>query len=362
MIGVSLPKSMSRALEGVLELYGKELVSILAKKYGFDEKDGLESAGFVLVEPQEKKKGAVKEATPSIPLPFCGVVEKSWCNGLRLNHGLHTQCTQKPGENGLCKTCTNQCEKNGTDKPTYGLVSDRMAGYDPENVRNWRSPSGTLATPFTKVMAKVGISREDAEKEALKFGWTIPEQHFIVSVGKAGRPKKSTATSDTESDSEKPVPKKRGRPKKVKKVVSTNAGDDLIANLLADASKSSQESEDDIVHVPPAEKKKKKRSKAKLVVPTRDVSIPMNKDEVQAEVQAEVQEAIQAEVQEAIQAEVQAEVQEDEEVSVTKFEHNGVKYLKATDDVLYDALTQEEVGTWNELEQRVHKLPCCEFE
>ena len=45
--------------------------------------------------------------------------------------------------------------------------------------------------------------------------------------------------------------------------------------------------------------------------------------------------------------------EEDEEVSVRVFEHGGVKWLKDDEGYIYDPESHEEIGTWNEAEQRV---------
>ena len=46
--------------------------------------------------------------------------------------------------------------------------------------------------------------------------------------------------------------------------------------------------------------------------------------------------------------ESEAESEEEPVVTVKKFEHEGVTYLKSSDGVLYDAKTQSVVGKWNE--------------
>jgi len=55
-------------------------------------------------------------------------------------------------------------------------------------------------------------------------------------------------------------------------------------------------------------------------------------------------------VQEPV-ADLESEAESDEDkpvVTVKKFEHGGVSYLKSSDGVLYDAKSQEVVGKWNE--------------
>ncbi len=177
-----------------------------------------------------------KRETPAFPLPWTGSPVEGWCNGLRLNHGLHSQCCMVPLDGGdYCKTCQGQADKNASGKPTYGCVADRMSCA----LLEYRDPKGGKATvPFANVMSKLSITREAAEAEAEKFGLSIPEEHFVEKEAKRGRPKKSSSadTSDTDSSSGDEVEKKkRGRPKKEKKVVAASVGDDLIATLVKQA-------------------------------------------------------------------------------------------------------------------------------
>jgi len=135
-----------------------------------------------------------------------------------------------------CKTCQKQCDKNASGKPTYGCVADRMACP----ILEYRDPKAHKQTlPFANVMTKLNITREAAEAEALKFGLTIPEEHFVERASRRGRPKKDASASDTDSESGDSKPKKRGRPKKEKKVIAASVGDDLIASLVASAKKAS---------------------------------------------------------------------------------------------------------------------------
>merc|ERR1711871_736734 len=168
---------------------------------------------------------------------FCGQAVDGWCLGLRLNHGLHSQCTMERLAGGdYCKTCQKQCDKNASGKPTYGCVADRMAC----ELLEYRDPKAHKQTlPFANVMSKLNITREAAEAEALKFGLTIPEEHFVERSSRRGRPKKDASASDTDSESGDSKPKKRGRPKKEKKVMGASVGDDLIASLVASAKKAS---------------------------------------------------------------------------------------------------------------------------
>ena len=46
--------------------------------------------------------------------------------------------------------------------------------------------------------------------------------------------------------------------------------------------------------------------------------------------------------------EMPREEEEEEEVEVEEIEYEGVKYLRSCKGVVYDMMTSEEVGRWNE--------------
>ena len=243
--------ALERGLTAMCKEYTKHVVTQLSREYNFDAEAALESlntSGLVFEKPSKSSKVRVakeKRKVPSVVLPYCGQ-NIYWCNGLKMNHGLFTQCTneQEAGvTNGYCKTCAKQCEKNANGKPTYGDIEDRVA----VPLMEYRDPKGRQVVSYGNVMAKLNISRESAEAEASKFDWTIPEEQYAVKKAQRGRPKTIKAdVSDTDSDEEKPK-KKRGRPSKNKKVVSSaNTGDDLIAALVAQATADSDSSDDEL--------------------------------------------------------------------------------------------------------------------
>lgn len=277
--------------------YGSNCIDRLSEKYGFNKEEAMR----YLDDNKEGKRVL-------IPLPFCGVIVDKDCCGLKLNHGLYTQCQKKGTETieindkkmPICKSCSNQAEKNTSGKPNYGVIEDRLVGKTSE----FRDPKGKQVVRYGNIMEKLNISRERAENEAAKLGWTIPEEEFEVKKARRGRPKKNVVTSDTESEAS--IPKKRGRPKKEKTVVSNILpGDDLIASLVAQA-----HSTDKIEETP-----KKKVGRPKKV--------------------------------EAPPPPPPAEESDEEEIEVRKFTHKGVDYLRAADNVIY-TYESEVVGVWNE--------------
>jgi hypothetical protein len=234
---------------------GKGIVELLASKYGFDAAEAFEAISFEV--PKKSKKAAEKKEKdaaangsrkssktgPAFPLPFIGIVKAEWCQGIRTNHGLFTQCTQpKPtGDDAqYCPTCAKQAEANASGKPTYGNINDRMAAM--EAGTEWRDPKDNKAVAhYANVATKLKVDLEDANAECLKvFGVDIPADLLEVKVTQRGRPKKdaSAIVSDTDSATSSSE-KKRGRPKKVKAIIEGGAaGDDLIAGLVAAAQES----------------------------------------------------------------------------------------------------------------------------
>jgi hypothetical protein len=172
----------------------------------------------------ERNDGCKVKRKPEILLPFCGVVEETWCNGIRYNHGLHTQCTNVPLSGGkYCMTCGKSAKNSASGKPTYGDISDRMEC----ELLAFRDPKGKQTQCYANVVAKMGLNMEKAKAEAEKFGWKIPEDQQTLKVVKRGRPaKKGPKVAKAKG--------KRGRPVKVVKT-TTNSMDEQIAQLVAEA-------------------------------------------------------------------------------------------------------------------------------
>ena len=244
IVEVNVP--LFNGLAAMNRAYGEEVIRACAAHFGFDADEAitqfikprqLEKATRIPKEKKVKEAKAPKPEKPAvsaIPLPWTGEVRAGFCTGLRLNHGLHTQCTMVPMAGGCyCKTCQKQADSNANGKPTYGCVEDRKA----VGLSEYRDPKGKQSVPYATVMQKLNISKSDAEAEAAKIGITIPSEVFEERKLTRGRPKKDASASDTDSsqDSQKSVKKARGRPKKAQKAVDSENGDDLISALVAKA-------------------------------------------------------------------------------------------------------------------------------
>ena len=210
-----------------MKLFDFEAVSIVSSRSKASKKrESAKSRG-------EKKSAKAKiTEKPSVVLPFCGVIVNDWCAGVKFNHGLHTQCTQgRCKGDRYCKTCRKHADNSATGKPPYGDIEDR-ANYGVD----YRDPKGKLTVPYANVAEKMGISIEAAHTAAANMSWEIPAEQLVKRVAKRGRPAKSAAVSDTDSEdgeSKTSTKKKRGRPTKPKAKATTQ--EDQIAMLVAEA-------------------------------------------------------------------------------------------------------------------------------
>jgi hypothetical protein len=242
IVEVNIP--LFNGLAAMNRSYGEEVIRACAAHFNFDAEIAIgkfikprDLAKAARIPKEKKASNAPKSEKPSvsaIPLPWTGQVRTGFCTGLRLNHGLHTQCTMLPTKDAsYCKTCQKQVDTNANGKPTYGCVDDRQ--HMP--LTEYRDPNGKQSVPYATVMQKLNITKIDAQNEAAKIGITIPEELFEQRKLTRGRPKKDASASDTDSSqgSQDSVKKVRGRPKKTKKAVQAENGDDLISALVAKA-------------------------------------------------------------------------------------------------------------------------------
>ena len=312
-------KQVEGIMEGVLErLVGgilKEKVRELSLEYNFEYEEGVKKVGLegitikgISKREKDSKKGGLEVSRIRIPLPFCGKEEMNHCVGIRLNHGLYTQCTNSRGSKDLCGTCEKQASKNTDNKPTYGLICDRISNGD-----GFRDPKGKIPTRYGNVMEKLNITRGQAEEEAARQGVTIPESEFEIKKAQRGRPKKDTSANDT-SDEDTPK-KQRGRPKKEKKMINNNTGDELIQELVNNVQ----------------EKEATTKSPCNMGV---EGTSPTNQQNGSLGVEGTVPTTDTSD--------------DEEETAVRIFKYNGVKYLKAADNTIYDFESHEEIGSWNE--------------
>jgi chemotaxis protein histidine kinase CheA len=416
MTTLMMNSTIERSVIDMCTSFACMMVRDMATRHGLDAETEIRALNLDAVKLVRKAGGASKRSgdekekkakepkstrdesnLPKFQLPFCGVILENCCNGIRLNHSLYTQCLMEPKENGFCKTCKKQADQNASGKPTYGVIQDRAYG----EAQSFKDPKGKNVVPYANVMGKLKITREDAEAEAARLGWTIAEEEFVVSKGAPGRPKKIKTDADAEDKPKKQV----GRPKKEKKVISGNEGDNLIAKLVAQAkangeeasNNNSSESDDEAEETEAVEEKKvdkaaekeAKKAEKEAAKATEKEARKAEKEAAKAaekEAKKAEKEAAKAAEKEAKKAEKEAAkdakkeakkaeksaeketkkkdektetekktdkpvvVVEEEEavaVKVKKFEHKGKTYAKSSDGIVYDIKTQEPVGKWN---------------
>lgn len=331
-------------------------VQSCAKKYGFNEEEALSSLGVLSLGDgakkslkKEAKAKTEKRAKPSFPLPFKGVVQEGCCQGLKQNHGLLSQC-QTTCDSEYCKGCQKQCDKNASGKPDCGSVKDRMAAY--MNGSEFRDPKGRAPIAYAKVLQKLKLTREQVEGEAAKFNIVLEDSDFAAPESKRGRPKKAVSDTDSETSSE---PKKRGRPKKTEKPVEVSSTEDLFASLISEVKAASPRPEPkEEVKSAPLSKKEQKEAEKKAAKEKKEAEKQAAKDK-----KAQEKAASKTSKKETKKEEPVPEKEEEVVLSVKKFVFQGKTYLRTADNVLYDADTQDEVGVFNEAQQ---KIEACELE
>ena len=233
MLQAIIKKSTEDNIQRIGNDVANQVAEALSRKYEFDLEEAMEFMGKLTI---TDKTSSVKEAT--IPLPFCGVIEDNWCQAIKSNNKLFTQCRKNRlfGSN-LCKGCCTAANKNN-GKPTYGFIQERLND-------DYTDKDGKKPKNYGNVMKTLGITREAALAEAEKLGWTIPEKQFDVIVKKSGRPPKETKSSSDEediiasairrankstktSDEEDNTPRKRK--KKINTVITTDTSDEDSLN------------------------------------------------------------------------------------------------------------------------------------
>lgn len=346
-----MTSSLNAGLLRMMEDVRFQAVKECALKYGFNEEDALKSLGMLSLSEGGKKSlkkevrvNTEKQAKPSFPFPFKGVVQEGCCQGLKQNHGLLSQCQNASEE--YCKGCQKQCDKNASGKPDCGSVKDRMAAYT--NGSEFRDPKGRAPIAYAKVLQKLKLTREQVEGEAAKFNIVLEDSDFAMPESKRGRPKKAVSDTESETSGE---PKKRGRPKKTEKPVEVSSTEDLFASLISEVKAASPRPEASKKEQKEAEKaaaKEKKEQEKKAAKEQKAQSKNPKKDTIPVPVPVPVEEE-----------EDKSEAEEEVVLSVKKFEFKGKTYLRTSDNVLYDAETQDEVGVFNEAQQKIEE---CELE
>ena len=240
-MSVYVSSELNRQMVNVSQEVAIRAVKECGKMYNFDGEEAVRLLGLEtlkLSRVKSKTVSVVKEkiVKASFPLPFNGEFNEIYCNALRQNNGLYTQCQiARKGSAKYCKSCNALAEKSSDGIPEYGTISQRMA----VDIFEYVDPKGRKPVAYTKIMKKYKINEEQVLLEASKLNLTIDAKHFEIQeeVVKRGRP----AAEKKEAKEPKGA---KGRPKKEKKVLAIEGdGEDLFANLVANA----QEGEDTFI-------------------------------------------------------------------------------------------------------------------
>jgi hypothetical protein len=300
----------------------------------------------------------------SWPVPFNSkCVNVECCQGLRYNSGLFTQCKNKKEGEEYCKECNEESKKNESGMPDCGNISERMKC----GLMEFKDGKGRKPVAFLSVLKKKKIGVEKVREDAKAMNIAIDEEHF-----NEVRKEKVIKEKVTKEKKEK-----SGRPKKEKKEVVSNGVVDLFASLVEEevVNEVVLAAEEVIVEEKPKKKvasseEKEKKAAEKAEKAAAEKAAREEKRAAEKAAKEAAKEAAKAEKEAAkaskkkgtkeVAAAVKVVVEEEKpkpKVTVTRFEHEGKKYLKSTENILYDPDTKEELGIWCEESKTITALP-----
>ena len=343
-INYNIEKSIEKSIE-------KPIEKSIEKSIIYDDEPIIENETKNDDTPIKKTNKTKKTNKPNVLLPFCNVIFDNFCHSIRLNHGLYTQCTNPIKINSLCNTCNKQAIKNDNNLPNYGLIHDRIDNP------NWTF-KGKKPINFANIIQKLNIEKNDAIQEALLFGIHIPDEQFIPSNNKTGRPKKTSAVSIHNSK------KNRGRPKKTKKIIN-NPADDIIAHKL-NLNHNLSNNDDPILEIIQIDKLINNHEKQLLN--NHSISDFHNAQLDQQLAHMIIQDSSDNDTNNDSHYDTNNDLDtqllsdhyltddDDQQIHADTFLIDEVSYFKDNDNILYDFDTQDVVGKWNPNTMEIIKL------
>jgi hypothetical protein len=186
------------------------------------------------------------------------------------------------------------------------------------------------------------VSEEELAEKAAKFLAKEEEKEKKVALAQ-----QKAAEKEAEKQ-KKAAEKEQAQQEKAKKLAEKEAEK---AKKLAEKEQAQQEKAKKLAEKEQAQQEKAKKLAEKEAAKTAKEEKPKKEKASKKKAQAQ-QEKEQVKPAEPV-ADLESESEEEEEaeepvVTVKKFEHEGVTFLKSSDGVLYDAESQEVVGKWNE--------------
>ena len=301
-------------------------------------------------------KTQILEKKVSCPMPYNGTCDDSKCQALKLNHGLYTQCeTKKQKKKELCKAC----EKNNV----LGTMKERMA----VGIMEFKDNKGKSPTPYMKVLNKLKITKEEAEKEAGNKKVNINNIHWIEEEVKEVKKKVTKKVVKKEevvkADANEVV--KEVVKAVVNEVVNENVKEVVNEVVNENVKEVVNENVKEVVnevtkeHVKPEKKKVEKKKKEKKEGEEESATSSKKgrpKKEKEEKPKGEKgrpkKEKKETEIASPIDdlfANLVAKEEEPPQVDVVnKIEFQGITYLKSKSTGVIYNMEQDQVGKWNE--------------
>ena len=430
---------LTKTLENMSKEFAMKCIIECGKKYNFDADSAIREMGLENVtllkkvtakkqvvvqekakpeetakteETEEKVEKAVIPKKSSFPMPFMTTnISTGGCQGLVYNHGLFTQCTKKRVDAiDYCKCCQQEGEKNGTDCPDCGTVTNRLT----TGLYEFKDPKGRSPLPYLKVLLKLTLTSDQALEEAAKLNLTIPECHFEV-VEKVKKPSSKKEKVAVQAENVDDLFKQLTE---CTVVIDEETPDTQEAPLDVEIDEETTESVEVVVVVKDAKKiapktvtlTKEEKDVKKAELESKKVDEALKKQALKAEEElkkqalkeeaelkketdkierenkrvAEIAEKKQQLDNKKIKAlpvtapvitpvitpvatpvitQVTAPVVENqsviqhETVSVQRVTINGILYLKSSTNILYNPKTKEEMAIWDPKNNRIKDLP-----
>jgi hypothetical protein len=357
---------IARSIENGCKEMLRKGIRMCAEKYGFSAEEALinlEIDSLKLERKVMRRSKGKKSKMKEIPMPFSReMVNEECCSGLRYNGGLYTQCENKGCDGGYCGNCSKEGIENGTGIPDNGNLEGRLK----VDLMDYKDPKGRSPKEYLKILKKLNISEEEAKAEAGKKNYIIDNMHFSK--------KEKKAKKEVVVGLEVEVEVKKGRPKKEKKEIVSKKEEvkDLFAELVEETIENKVEEvvvkKVEFVEevVKKEEKKVKSEKKSEEKKAQEKAAKEAEKEEKKAQEKAakeaekeekKAQEKAAKEAEKKNKVELEEKVEERKKVTVTRFEFEGNKYLKSSENILYDADTKEEKGIWCEDTKSIKPLP-----
>ena len=277
----------------------EKLAKAEAKKKAKEE-EKLAKAKAKEEEKLAKAKAKKKAKGYDYPLPFLGVICEDQCQGIKLNYGLHTQCTGMKTDNDFCRVCNKAIDKSESKKHPYGVIRDRL-NADGSILRQFYDNKGCKTVCYKQYLMKMKHDVDEVKAYFEQQGVDIPEFYW-------------------EEEVEEEATKKRGRPKKQKSL--TDSSDDDLATAISNIVRE-DDTDDDNDNDKDKDSESMKLSSSSASSITSGIT---NDDDNDDNGNAET---------------------EDESIAVVRIVIDGKNYLLSDDNQVYDAESEDLVGHYN---------------